>query len=618
MNLLGLLLFMVVGLGYFLQLRQWGVARCLGWITSFWIMTLLLYTFAMMGYFQTGIYVVTAIGVVLFVAQIILRAMRKVTGADLRVHIFDVWMILGGILIGITLQGMTMVHYDNFSHWATIVKFMFFEQRLPGASDTIISFSSYPIGNALFNNYFVNLVGFSSGNMLLAQFIYIWAAVYSVFALLKDKKRALFSAIICLVITITMFANIEIGFNNLLVDYVIAAVTMAGIVGIYVYADEQPWLQAGHVFLASANLLLIKNSGAFFVAVLLINYFVALWVYPKGKAWSLKRVMGLIARWLAVGGLSVIPFLIWLNHVKNTFTSSKHQLDATAFSGQLNAEGLDYMREIAQRMLDASLQWSSLSTRGMLAINVSMLAVWIGLKIIHRQSNVLSQLLLLDLIFILYYISIFAMYLVSMPYDEAVVLAGFERYLSTVVVLLMLWAAGIIVRTLDDNMFERNYDQRNLKSFRVLRNKKIYQRSAFAVLFFAIIGLNGEIGRLNFNEQQNGDRLPLQLAKLTPEEYTYNDKKVLLVDPEADEVDSYYAGFAGKYYFFSANVDAQEAFDYSHEDFKKHNAKYDYVLLLPKHETYEKLSKIAYHQDLKPGLYQVTPTKLVSVKKMDV
>ncbi|MCW0953732.1 ABC transporter permease [Weissella ceti] len=618
MNLLGLLLFMVVILGYFLQLRQWGVAAYLGWITSFWIITLLLYAFAMTGYFQTGIYVVTGIGLVLFIGQVILRLLHKVRGAGLHVHIFDVWMILGGILIGMTLQGMTMVHYDNFSHWATIVKFMFFEQRLPGASDTIISFSSYPIGTALFNNYFINFTGFSSGNMLVAQFIYIWATVYGVFEFLKDKKRVLFSSIICMVITLTMFANVEIGFNNLLVDYVIAAVTVAGFVGACVYGEEHPWLQAGHVFLASANLLLIKNSGAFFVAVLLINYFVALWVYPKGKAWSVKRVISIITRWLAVVALSVTPFLIWLNHVKSTFTSSKHQLDAAAFSGQLNSEGIEYMREIAHRMLDASMQWSSLSTRGMVLINITMLAVWIGLKLINRRSIVLYQLLLLDFIFILYYISIFAMYLVSMPYDEAIVLAGFERYLSTVVVLLLLWGAGMVTRTLDDNMFERNYEKRDLKSFRVLRNKKLYQRSAFALLFFAIIGLNGEIGRLNFNEQQNADRLPFQLAKLTPEEYTYNDKKVLLVDPETDEVNSYYAGFAGKYYFFSANVDAQEAFDYSPEEFKKHNEDYDYVLLLPKHETYEKLANVVYHQKLTPGLYQVTDTGLIAVKKMDV
>lgn len=567
---------------------------------------------------QLGVYVVTGIGLILFIVQVILRALRKVDGAGLHIHIFDVWVVLGGIVIAVTLQQQTMVHYDNFSHWATIVKFMFFEQRLPGGSDALISFSSYPVGTSLFNNYFINMVGYSSGNMLVAQFIYIWAALYSVFEFLQDKKRVLFSAIVCSVITLTMFANVEIGFNNLLVDYVIAAVTVAGFVGACVYGEKHPWLQAGHVFLASANLLLIKNSGAFFVAILLINYLIALCVYPKGKAWSFKRVVSIVTRWLVIAGLSVTPFVIWLKHVKATFTASKHQLDASAVSGQFNGQDVAYMQDIWQRMIDASLQWSSLSTRGMLFINISMLVIWLWMRVLKKRTLLLYQLLLLDVVFILYYLSIFAMYLVSMPYDEAVVLAGFERYLSTVVILLLLWGAGMVVRTLDDNLYERNYDKRNLKSFRILRNKKIYQRTAFALLFFSIIGINAEVGRLRFNAGVNETKLPVQLAKMVPEEITYNDKRVLLVDPEQNDVDAYYAGFVGKYFFFSANVDAQEAFDYSMAEFKAHNNEYDYVMLMPGHETYEKLAQMTYHQKITPGLYQVTNNKLVAVDEMAV
>lgn len=617
MNLFGLLLFVVVVLGYFFKLREWGVAAYLGWITSFWVMTLVLYVFAMLGYVQMGIYAVSVIGVILFLRHIILRALNKISSAGLHVHVFDVWMIVAGILLAVTLQQVSLVHYDNYSHWATIVKFMYFEQRIPGASDALISFSSYPIGNALFNNYVVNLIGFSEGNMLLAQFIYIWAAVFSIFECLKDQKRVLFSGILCFVITVSMIANVEIGFNNLLVDYVIAAVTLAGLLGVYVYRN-QPWLQASHVFLASANLLLIKNSGAFFVILILINYLVASFVYPTDQSKSIKHRFMLIVRWLVVSALSALPFMVWLKHVKSTFTSSKHQLDAAAFGGQLNAEGLDYMRDIAQRMLDASLQWSSLSTLVMVGINVVLLTVWIVLKYMGRRSIILNQLLLLDFVFVLYYISIFAMYLVSMPYDEAIVLAGYERYLSTIVILLLFLAGGMLVRTLDDNLYERNYVKRNLKSFHSLKNKRLYQRTAFVLWFFAIIGVNAELGKIQFNERLNERSLPVWIEKVTPEEFTYNDKRVLLVDAVSDEVTSYYAGFVGKYYFFSPNVDAQEAFDYSPEEFKQHNSDYDYVLLLEGHETYEKLAKKVYNQELTPGLYQVQSNKLVRVERMAV
>jgi len=615
MNLLGLLLFILVVLGIFLSLREWGVSTYLGVITSFWLMTLALYVFAMLGYLQLGIYVVTTIGLLLLLRRIILRLLGKMKGNGLQIHLFDIWMLVGGLVIAIVLQRLNLIHYDNYSHWATIVKFMFFEQRLPGSSDAIISFSSYPVGNALFNNYFVNLVGFNPGNMLVAQFLYIWAALLGLFTFLKDKKRVMLSAILCLAVTLTMLANVEIGFNNLLVDYVIAAVTLTGLVGVGSYGN-QPVLQAIHVFLASSNLLLIKNSGAFFVAIILIAYFAALCVFPKEKSWSIVRVIRIVIRWIMVTAAGFVPFIIWQIHVKQTFTSSKHQLDAAAFSGQLNGEGLDYMREIMQRMLDASLNLSSLSTRGLLMVNLVMFVTWLVLKLKKRKSPLLLQLVMLDTIFVLYYLSIFAMYLVSMPYDEAIVLAGFERYLSTVVILLILWGAGLFVRALDDNLYERNYEKRDLKSFRTLQNKKFYQRVSFALMFFSVIGINSEIGRLKYNEGLDQNRLPNMMAKMLPEEKTYNDKKVLVVDHNKDEVNSFYTGFVGKYYFFSANVDGQEAFDYSPAEFKALNNKYDYVLLLPKHETYVKLAKTTYHETLKPGLYKVTPDKLIAVKKM--
>lgn len=49
MNLIGLLLFVIVVLGYFLQLRHLGISAYLGWITSIWIMILTMYVFAMLG-----------------------------------------------------------------------------------------------------------------------------------------------------------------------------------------------------------------------------------------------------------------------------------------------------------------------------------------------------------------------------------------------------------------------------------------------------------------------------------------------------------------------------------------------------------------------------------------
>lgn len=414
MSLIGWLIFLSSLIGYQRILRRSGVSPYLTWITIFWSQTLVLYIGAMVNLLPAFMIGVSGLGIALLLVDIILIVMKRWVPLGIELHLFDVWMASMGLLLGIAIYHSLMVHYDNFSHWATMVKFLYTNGQLPtaGGADQIISFTSYPPAMALFINYFVHLVGFSEGSMLLGQFIYIWAALYSVFAFLKDKTRSLLAAILVLTIAVTMIFNVEIRFNNLLVDYVLAVVALAGLTGVYVY-QKRPTLQMIHVMLAASNLLLIKNSGAFFVALIFVYYAYTLFVNRTRRASRRQKVMAgfqNFLRWLMGLGISYLPFYLWSRHVKQSFTTSKHEISAAAYGQQLQQESGQYFSEIAHKMLQANAHLSSLSTRGFILFNVVLLVTWIVLKMLGHRNRLLKMALLFDGIFMIYYFSMYVMY----------------------------------------------------------------------------------------------------------------------------------------------------------------------------------------------------------------
>ncbi|RRG18766.1 ABC transporter permease [Weissella viridescens] len=618
MNLFGILLLVGSLLGYERFLRVNGISPYLAWITAFWMQTLMLYVFAMLDYLNPGIYVVNGLGWILLLYYVFRIFWQKQAALPIDIHAFDIWMVVMGGLLALGIYHSIMIHYDNFSHWATIVKFMHFTGHLPtnASMDGIISFTSYPPAMGLAITYVVHFLGFSESNMLLAQFGYIWAAVYSVFGFMRDKTRMMLSGLLVLAIAVTMIFNVQIRFNNLLVDYVLAAVTLAGLVGVYVYQEHQK-RQFGHVVLAVANLLLIKNSGAFFAGIIFIYYgYMLLQNNPillkqcQTRVMAYKNRLMNLGLWMLAIVLSIMPFYWWQYHVKHLFPESKHQIDTASYGAQLSGEHTSYLIEIAKKMLHANSELSSLSTQGLILINGVLLLTWLGLKLLGQRNRLLKMAILFDVMFLLYYISIYGMYIVSMPEAEAVVLAGFERYLSTMIILLIFLSAATLVITLDEHFKEQDFKLRNLRSFSSLTAKKCYQYAGMIFFTFSIIGINSEIGGMHFTDRLNRNALPELLKRTTQETKQLNDRRILLVDADADDVNSYYADFVARYYFFTENADAKEAFDDTPDQFKDFNSQYEYMVLPKKHQTYQALAKNVYHEKIVPGTYQITDNGL--------
>ena len=73
-----------------------------------------------------------------------------------------VFFIVISAFIFRSVYGVEFTHYDNFSHWALMVKHLMIKKRFPNYSDTIFSHISYPPGASAFIYYFVLISGIKS------------------------------------------------------------------------------------------------------------------------------------------------------------------------------------------------------------------------------------------------------------------------------------------------------------------------------------------------------------------------------------------------------------------------------------------------------------------------
>ena len=92
------------------------------------------------------------------------------------------------LLLSLNLK---LLHYDNFSHWALIVKYLLSTDHFPGADTVMIPFRDYPPGSSVFIYYVCRFAGRSQGVMLLAQNSMIIACFYAVFGIVKEQRRFL-------------------------------------------------------------------------------------------------------------------------------------------------------------------------------------------------------------------------------------------------------------------------------------------------------------------------------------------------------------------------------------------------------------------------------------------
>lgn len=580
--------------------RKIKVPEELSWIATICSIVLLLYVAGFLELLLPSTFVIFTVSC--FYGIVILY--KKLRPSE-RLHftpkfsLWNIWFLLYLFLIGTTLMVTKLGHYDNFSHWALIVKFLFTEGRLPTNADSIISYTSYPMGSSLFVYYSTIIAGFEDNVMLISQFLFITAALFSLGVFIRDKTRALIVSTLFFAVVLFNYFNISIRLNSLLVDFLLPTLALSGIAAVYACRKNIKHMSF-LFFIITAVLNLVKTSGIFF-SIIVLFYF----VYELIRQLRTEKARGLIVGLLAISG-SFFPILYWNYYVRNNFEVTKHEVSLTNYRLLFQAKGTALSKDILNKQVAYLTDITNTNTQGLLLFVVVLLAGYLIIRIWTGRKNSLLRILIVGLLIILtYYLGIYLMFLFSMPIDEAIRLAGIERYASSIVIFSLGLAFSAIAIEMDNALYEKNITLRNYKSYKSLATKKTYQYSTIFLFFASVLLLLSEINGIKYHNTQFHKTLPGQFQKVADQKFELNNERVLVVTTNKENIDNYFIHFYSNYYLYSTNIVPKETFMMDDQSFRTYIETFDSIVILEEHWTFMELFKQMTGDVPEIGVYAV-------------
>ncbi|MBT2284945.1 hypothetical protein J7E78_15490 [Paenibacillus polymyxa] len=548
-----------------------------------------------------GSVIVLIIGLVLYRGSVV-GALRQGISFRMSFSIFQFSFLAGTFVFLLVLFQNQLTHYDNFSHWAIVLKQMLSTDAFPTPDSDLIDFKNYPLGTSSFIYYVCRFMGHSQSVMLLAQGLLIFSCFYAMFGIVSEKKRFLLYAFLGLGLSTISFFNLTIRITNLLVDFLLPIYALAILAVVYQYRNEIK--KACIIVLPLAGLLtIIKSTGVIFAAIGLI-FLVYTWL-KHGQKFSWKTALAVVG---TICG-ALIPYFGWSWRMATVFQGIDNKFEGTASVIQAGKTG-EQKWEILTLFLKSSIDITSRPVLGivlfqLIAIGASVFAV----VVLKKKWNLWKALIALDVVLLLYYAGILALYLFSMPLDEAIVLAGFERYASSIVVL---FAGGLVLCAAID--LERSFHYRigevpDYQSFKTVETKGHYQKGIIGCMAVAATILLSEYNGIVSIAQSYDTTLPYKIHAVTGDRWypggqEDNNRYLFYASDRDQQVTNYYMQYVGKYFLYAPHVDGIVLFYEDNMD--NLLSGYDYLVVVETDLNAKYLLKKHYGIDMQEGIYKIS------------
>lgn len=339
------------------------------------------------------------------------------------------------LYFAVLIKGGVFTRYDNFSHWATVVKSMTINHRIPNFQDELIMFQAYPLGSALFIYYACTVVGATEMCFSWAQILMLVSFLLPLAAFVH-KKRMLIGLIVPLYAAFALVFNVSI--YELLVDTLLPLAAVALICmlasGDYLEQRGNEKILCGMLIPLNFFLVNVKNSGLFFV---LVGWIAFLCFY-----WKRLAAEKSLRRFYLIGNVLVplAGMFLWSRHVAYAFSGgdvSKHAMSAENYSLIFADKTAENISRIGRKMLRKMTNFQSTPNQ-ILMIVVILLVVVAALQFMAHKNykSPVKWLLGIGAVYGSYQFFVFCMYVFSMPTAEAMDLAGYSRYVGTILIFI--------------------------------------------------------------------------------------------------------------------------------------------------------------------------------------
>ncbi|QLG37678.1 hypothetical protein HW560_05865 [Paenibacillus sp. E222] len=555
----------------------------------------------LVGQLYVGSLILLLVGLLLY-GRMVFLGMRR--GASFRISfsLFQFSFLAGTFIFLLVLFQNQLTHYDNFSHWAIVLKQMLSTDAFPTPDSNLIDFKNYPLGTSSFIYYVCRFMGHDQSVMLLAQGLLIFSCFYAMFGIVSEKKRFLLYAFLGLGLSTLSFFNLTIRITNLLVDFLLPIYALAILAVIYQYRHDIK--RACIIMLPLAGVLtVIKSTGIIFAAIGLI-FLVYTWLKHRQKS-SWKDALPVVG---TICG-TLIPYFGWSWRMATVFQGVDNKFDV-ATSGIQSGKTAEQMHEILWLFLKSSTDITTRPVIGIVIFQLVAIAASIfAYVVLKKKWNLWKALIALDVVLLLYYAGILALYLFSMPLDEAVRLAGFERYASSIVVL---FAGGLVLCAAID--LERSFHYRigevpDYQAFKTVKTKGHYQKGIIGCMAIAATILLSEYNGIVSIARTYDTTLPYKIHAVTGDRWYKdgqedNNRYLFYASDRDQQVTNYYMQYVGKYFLYAPHVDGIVLFYEDNMD--NLLSGYDYLVVVETDRNAKWLLKKHYGIDMKEGIYKIT------------
>lgn len=522
--------------------------------------------------------------------------------------------VLGMLIFFGILCHDTLAHYDNFTHWALVVKEMLITHAFPTADSVLISFTNYPTGTASWIYFVCTVVGRGENSMIMAQGLLIFAALYAVYGVIEERRRFLLTGALTTGLCLLSLFNFSVRINNLLVDFLLPVLTLAAISIIYRYRREPESL---YLLPVLGFLVVVKSTGIIYAAVAMLYLIFTLVKYSIhnhfiGKhRWNYLGLFKLWGRGVLSIGCSLLPLLCWNAHTDAAFAdvTNKFETDLSLVTASAGGKTPEEITQICQLFWETLTDISQRSTVGILLFQLlALLACIIACGILKKKWCLPKVLLAMDLVLVGYLLGILAMYIYSMPIEEALYLAAFERYSASIVVLFGGVLTICFTVDMEHSFYYRVGEVEEIRSFKSVETKYLYLRGCGACIITIALILTSEYNGMAYQEQINRGGLSNTVKTVVGDNWAQNvdEAHYLVIASDADGlVSNSYLKYVSKYYLRASNVDTISLFD--EETFFALLAQYDYLVIVESSAETQALMQQYLGQSGAVGLYDLSP-----------
>lgn len=403
-------------------------------------LTVTVFTFGMVHLLRPISLIVFIGGLISFVYHLRCARQKRFSFAFLRSPGMLFFTVASALCIFL-LYGVSLYHYDNFSHWGTVLAEMFSFNDFPTAQ-TIVVFRDYAPGTTSFLYLFGSVVGQSEDVALMAQAMLSFAALTALFFSVKRVRSMHFWAMVLLSLCLTcalVFDDGTLQIFNLLVDAIIGF-TVASAWCIREKYRETPLLGWLLVTPVLVFLVLIKMNAAVFLI-----FFAFFFAYDALK--SLRtRYLRLFC--LLPVALPLLWIFLWRLYRQITYGTPADSYGYTGFWDQIFSQSPDFFLSVIRLAFRKITNFSQIYAYGFLGVNTVLCGSWCVLRWRKKDTGRLGKsILTVNILMVGYFLCMIFLYCFIMT-PEASTLAAFERYMVTPFIVFAAIGMESLFRTL--------------------------------------------------------------------------------------------------------------------------------------------------------------------------